>query len=65
MLEIYNEQVRDLLVKTKPPHGGLKVRQNPKTGFYVEGLKVSFHPIRLLCLPTKDDEKRFKNKTIT
>ena len=40
MLEIYNEQVRDLLVKTKPPHGGLKVRQNPKTGFYVEGLKV-------------------------
>ena len=40
MLEIYNEQVRDLLVKTKPPHGGLKVRQNPKSGFYVEGLKV-------------------------
>lgn len=43
MLEIYNEQVRDLLVKEKPPHGGLKIRQNPKTGFYVEGLKVRIH----------------------
>ncbi|XP_045187417.2 kinesin-like protein KIF28 isoform X2 [Mercenaria mercenaria] len=39
MLEIYNEQVRDLLLKGKPPHGGLKIRQNPKQGFYVEGLK--------------------------
>ncbi|KAK3092350.1 hypothetical protein FSP39_001728 [Pinctada imbricata] len=39
MLEIYNEQVRDLLVKTKPQAGGLKIRQNPQTGFYVEGLK--------------------------
>lgn len=40
MLEIYNEQVQDLLV---PPagreKGGLKVRENPKTGVYVEGLK--------------------------
>ncbi|XP_074654551.1 kinesin-like protein KIF28 [Tubulanus polymorphus] len=39
MLEIYNEQVKDLLVKSKPERGGLKIRQNPKTGFYVEGLK--------------------------
>lgn len=40
MLEIYNEQVQDLLT---PPSlrekGGLKVRENPKTGVYVEGLK--------------------------
>ena len=40
MLEIYNEQVQDLLT---PPsareQGGLKVRENPKTGVYVEGLK--------------------------
>ena len=40
MLEIYNEQVQDLLV---PPatreKGGLKVRENPKTGVYVENLK--------------------------
>ncbi|KAJ8308377.1 hypothetical protein KUTeg_013251 [Tegillarca granosa] len=39
MLEIYNEQVKDLLVKAKPQAGGLKIRQNPKVGFYVEGLK--------------------------
>ena len=39
MLEIYNEQVRDLLVKNKPQQGGLKIRQNPQKGFYVEGLK--------------------------
>lgn len=42
MLEIYNEHVRDLLTSTKQqPTGGLKVRQNPKIGFYVEDLKVS------------------------
>ncbi|XP_078336846.1 kinesin-like protein KIF28 isoform X12 [Crassostrea virginica] len=39
MLEIYNEQVRDLLSKDNPK-GGLNVRQNPKLGlFYVENLK--------------------------
>ncbi|KAK3085516.1 hypothetical protein FSP39_004469 [Pinctada imbricata] len=39
MLEIYNEQVRDLLSRDNPK-GGLQVRQNPKLGlFYVEGLK--------------------------
>lgn len=38
MLEIYNEQVRDLLIKTNPK-GGLPVRQNPKEGiFFVQGL---------------------------
>ncbi|XP_057386154.1 kinesin-like protein KIF28P [Balaenoptera acutorostrata] len=38
MLEIYNEQVRDLLSKTKKP-GGLKVREDQQLGFYVDGLK--------------------------
>ena len=39
MLEIYNEQVKDLLSKDNPK-GGLNVRQNPKLGlFYVENLK--------------------------
>ena len=39
MLEIYNEQVRDLLQKNNPK-GGLPVRQNPKEGvFFVQGLK--------------------------
>lgn len=33
MLEIYNEAVRDLLV-SKNPKGGLRVRENPATGFY-------------------------------
>ncbi|XP_013407574.1 kinesin-like protein KIF28P [Lingula anatina] len=38
MLEIYNEQVRDLLTSKKAPKGGLKVRQHPSKGFYVESL---------------------------
>ena len=38
MLEIYNEQVRDLLSKTPSPKGGLKVRQHPKLGVQVVGL---------------------------
>jgi kinesin family protein 1 len=39
MLEIYNEKVRDLLVPIQQSPGGLKVRQSPKAGFFVEGLK--------------------------
>ncbi|XP_052831128.1 kinesin-related protein 1-like [Octopus bimaculoides] len=39
MMEIYNEQVRDLL-KRDCPKGGLQVRQHPKLGmFYVEDLQ--------------------------
>lgn len=39
MMEIYNEQVRDLLnAKTMTIKGGLKVRQHPTKGFYVENL---------------------------
>ncbi|XP_043916132.1 kinesin-like protein KIF28P [Protopterus annectens] len=38
MLEIYNEQIKGLLSKTKQP-GGLKLREDQQTGFYVEGLK--------------------------
>uniref|UniRef100_A0A673SVA5 Kinesin-like protein n=1 Tax=Suricata suricatta TaxID=37032 RepID=A0A673SVA5_SURSU len=37
MLEIYNEQIRDLLSRTKKP-GGLKVREDQQLGFYVDGL---------------------------
>jgi kinesin family protein 1 len=36
MLEIYMEKCRDLLAKGGSAN--LQVRQNPKTGFYVEGL---------------------------
>lgn len=38
MLEIYNEQVRDLLNPASNKKGGLKVRQHPAKGFYVESL---------------------------
>ena len=34
MLEIYNEQPRDLLDKKKTPPGGLKVKESPERGFY-------------------------------
>lgn len=40
MLEIYNEQVRDLLNPQGNKKGGLKIRQHPKKGFYAQGLKV-------------------------
>ncbi|XP_024431745.2 kinesin-like protein KIF28P [Desmodus rotundus] len=39
MLEIYNEQVRDLLSGSKKP-GGLRVREDSELGFYVDGLKA-------------------------
>lgn len=38
MLEIYNEQVRDLFNPTNAPAGGLKVREHPTTGPFVDGL---------------------------
>ncbi|VDO18732.1 unnamed protein product [Heligmosomoides polygyrus] len=38
MFEIYCEKIRDLLSSKEPPKGGLKVREHPKTGFYVENL---------------------------
>jgi hypothetical protein len=42
MIEIYNETVRDLFNPTNPLNqgGGLKVREHPKTGPYVEGLEL-------------------------
>ncbi|XP_058131342.1 kinesin-like protein KIF28P [Dasypus novemcinctus] len=39
MLEIYNEQVRDLLSRARTP-GGLKVREDQQRGFYVDGLQA-------------------------
>jgi len=41
MLEIYNEQVKDLLNVKSFKKGGLKVREHPHKGFYAEGLQVS------------------------
>jgi len=53
MLEIYNEKVRDLFVPlSSQDRGGLKVRDSPKTGAYVEGLKkipvIGYHQIERL-----------------
>jgi uncharacterized protein YaaQ len=57
MLEIYNEQVRDLLNPKSNKKGGLKVREHPKKGFYVE---------QLVNVPVKDYdeiEKRIEEGT--
>ncbi|KAL7872724.1 hypothetical protein AOLI_G00117950 [Acnodon oligacanthus] len=39
MLEIYNEQVIDLLSRGSRSPGGLRVREDQQRGFYVEGLR--------------------------
>ncbi|OWF56723.1 Kinesin-like protein KLP6 [Mizuhopecten yessoensis] len=42
MLEIYNEQVRDLLnSKSNKNKGSMKIKSDPKRGFYVEALTTS------------------------
>ncbi|KAJ0002219.1 hypothetical protein NQD34_002015 [Periophthalmus magnuspinnatus] len=40
MLEIYNEQVIDLLFRGSRAAGGLRVREEQNRGFYVEGLRT-------------------------
>ena len=40
MMEIYNEKVRDLFNPKNNPPGGLKVRDHPKLGPYVEDLSA-------------------------
>ncbi|PVD36027.1 hypothetical protein C0Q70_02997 [Pomacea canaliculata] len=58
MLEIYNEQVRDLLdAKGGSVKGGLKIRQHPKSGFYAEGLMV------VPVVSYQDIEKRMEEGT--
>lgn len=43
MLEIYNEKIQDLLIDiSKRPVEGLKVRENPVLGVYVEGVSKKF-----------------------
>lgn len=39
MLEIYNEQLRDLLHPKATPKGGLKIRRKKGVGVYIPGLK--------------------------
>lgn len=47
MLEIYNEQVRDLLDPNGGnKRGGLRIRQHPKSGFYGIFLKFKVYAIK-------------------
>ncbi len=39
-LEIYSERIRDLLNSQNAKPGGLRVREHPETGPYVEDLTV-------------------------
>ncbi|CAI9737687.1 KIF28P isoform X5 [Octopus vulgaris] len=62
MMEIYNEQVRDLL-KRDCPKGGLQVRQHPKLGmFYVEDLQKV--PVRSYLEIQKRMEQGTANRTV-
>ncbi|EGR27133.1 kinesin motor domain protein [Ichthyophthirius multifiliis] len=63
MLEIYNENVQDLLIQvTKRPHGGLKIRQNQSVGFYVDGLTK--HPVESYKSIEKIMEVGTQNRTV-
>lgn len=42
MLEIYNEQVKDLLNVKSFKKGGLKVREHPNKGFYGKLFNIPF-----------------------
>lgn len=62
MLEIYCERVRDLLSTKAPPKGGLKVREHPKQGFYVEDLTTV--PVNSYKEIEKKVNEGTKNRTI-
>uniref|UniRef100_A0A8R1HRZ0 Kinesin-like protein n=1 Tax=Caenorhabditis japonica TaxID=281687 RepID=A0A8R1HRZ0_CAEJA len=62
MMEIYCEKVRDLLTTTPPPKGGLKVREHPKNGFYVENLTTV--PVNGFKEIETKIEEGTKNRTI-
>ncbi|CAI4230337.1 unnamed protein product [Auanema sp. JU1783] len=62
MFEIYCEKIRDLLSSKEPPKGGLKIREHPKTGFYVEGLSSS--PVNSYEEIEAKIEEGTKNRTI-
>ena len=52
MLEIYNEKVRDLFNPKAGGNKGLKVRDNPKVGSYVQGLtKNAVEDYAQVCAP--------------
>ena len=64
MLEIYNERVRDLsyLLANAERKGGLRVRDAPTTGAFVEGLKSA--PVSSYAQIEKLMQQGTKNRTI-
>ncbi|XGW16793.1 hypothetical protein V3C99_001881 [Haemonchus contortus] len=62
MFEIYCEKIRDLLSNKEPPKGGLKVREHPKTGFYVENLSST--PVNSYKEIEAKIDQGTKNRTI-
>lgn len=62
MLEIYNEQVRDLLNPASNKKGGLKVREHKAKGFYVESL-VSV-PVKSYVDIDRKIQEGTKNRTV-
>ncbi|VDL84015.1 unnamed protein product [Nippostrongylus brasiliensis] len=62
MFEIYCEKIRDLLSSKEPPKGGLKLREHPKTGFYVENLSSA--PVNSYKEIEEMIEQGTKNRTI-
>eukprot|EP00916_Digyalum_oweni_P022861 GHVL01037854.1.p1 GENE.GHVL01037854.1~~GHVL01037854.1.p1 ORF type:complete len:935 (+),score=194.69 GHVL01037854.1:93-2897(+) len=63
MLEIYNEAVQDLLVKAaNRPKGGLKIRQSPQLGVYVQDLTK--HPVDSYISISKKLDEGTSNRTV-
>ncbi|PIO69513.1 kinesin motor domain protein [Teladorsagia circumcincta] len=62
MFEIYCEKIRDLLSNKEPPKGGLKLREHPKSGFYVENLSSA--PVNSYKEIEAKIEQGTKNRTI-
>lgn len=62
MLEIYNENVHDLLNPKSGKKSGLKVRQHPKKGFYAEGL--TFAPVNSYKQIAQQTEEGTMNRTV-
>eukprot|EP00039_Didymoeca_costata_P024122 m.9333 g.9333 ORF g.9333 m.9333 type:complete len:1041 (-) comp4048_c0_seq2:54-3176(-) len=62
MLEIYNECVHDLLSKKAREKGGMKIRNHPKKGFYVDGLTVT--PVQNFAAIENRIDEGTKNRTV-
>jgi len=63
MLEIYNEQVQDLLIPgSKKPAGGLKVRESQSGAVYVQGL--SKYPVDSYEMIEKKMDEGYENRSI-